>query len=258
MRVSALVCLAATTASALTRPHLAALALAAPHGRCRRSGKLFAQQLAPGWAAAVDEGRGQTYYFHEETGHSQWEPPQAVAPQAVASQVLWVVAPFEGVRPEFRLRNGEEQVLGRSDMVEENPYVSRAQCLVRVSPDGTATAVALGKAQTYVLKPSAKCSVVLRKDEEHVLGHSDQIALNIGANRGIFTVYALQGEDAQNYGRSAPQGAQESGHAQHGQPQLPAPWEQLIDPSTGAAYYYNGQTGESSWEPPQGGYGHGY
>jgi len=33
--------------------------------------------LPAGWCAAVDEASGQTYYYHELTGVSQWEPPQA-------------------------------------------------------------------------------------------------------------------------------------------------------------------------------------
>ena len=37
---------------------------------------------------------------------------------------------------------------------------------------------------------------------------------------------------------------------QGGEPQLPYPWERLVDPSNGAAYYFQPQTGESQWEPP--------
>ena len=56
---------------------------------------------------------------------------------------------------------------------------------------------------------------------------------------------------------------EQPGYAQHsyaqqgqqGQPQLPYPWEQLVDESTGEYYYSNPQTGVTSWEPPRhGGY----
>lgn len=32
------------------------------------------QQLPPGWVQGVDNG--QTYYFNQQTGQSQWEPPR--------------------------------------------------------------------------------------------------------------------------------------------------------------------------------------
>ena len=31
--------------------------------------------LPAGWVAGVDEASGATYYYHAETGTSQWEPP---------------------------------------------------------------------------------------------------------------------------------------------------------------------------------------
>ena len=36
-----------------------------------------------------------------------------------------------------------------------------------------------------------------------------------------------------------------------GQGQLPPGWITGVDPSSGQEYYYNEQTGQSSWEPPQ-------
>ena len=31
--------------------------------------------LPQGWAATLDMGSGDTYYYHEETGETQWEVP---------------------------------------------------------------------------------------------------------------------------------------------------------------------------------------
>lgn len=33
--------------------------------------------LLPGWTACVDEGSGQTYYYHAATGETTWQPPVA-------------------------------------------------------------------------------------------------------------------------------------------------------------------------------------
>jgi hypothetical protein len=220
LRLPAFACLIVTAVS-LTP------ALKLRHNHVQRASTLCAQ-LATGWVTGVDDTSGQTYYYNEQTGASQWEPP------LVASQVVWVLAPFEGVHPEYVLREGDTQVIGRSDMIKPNIYVSRAQCRIHVAADGTASVTSLGKAQTYVMKMSKKTSVNLAKDKPHVLNEGDQIALNIGANRGIFTVYALQSAAAQSYGYS----------------QLPPGWVTGIDEASGHTYYYNEHTGHSQWEPP--------
>ena len=46
----------------------------------------------------------------------------------------------------------------------------------RLAPDGTASVVSLGKPQTYILKGPRR-SVILQKDETHILKDGDQIAL---------------------------------------------------------------------------------
>ena len=33
-------------------------------------------QLPPGWITGVDEASGQQYYYNEQSGQSQWDPPQ--------------------------------------------------------------------------------------------------------------------------------------------------------------------------------------
>ena len=199
---------AAALTATLTTP-VSALRIA----HSQRSRQLCAQ-LAPGWVTGVDEQSGHLYWYNQQTGESQWEPPHAAhtgesqwqPPHAATAQVMWIVAPADGVFNEYTVRNGEEQVLGRYDMVEQDPYVSRVQCLVRVAADGSASVVSLGKAQTFILQPSemlpsgeyTRRMVVLRKDEEHVLRDSEQIALRknhqTGAMIGIFTVYAQQDE----------------------------------------------------------------
>ena len=33
-------------------------------------------------------------------------------------------------------------------------------------------------------------------------------------------------------------------------PEMASPWTAVLDPSSGATYYYNSETGETSWTPP--------
>ena len=207
----------------------------------------------------VDEATGATYYYNEQTGVSQWEPPAVGLDQSLVeecqaatalgynaqagTQVVWILAPSDTVLHEYAVRNGEEQVLGRNDMVKPNPYVSREQCLLRVADDGTASVVAKGKAQVYIFTESEKAppgdmldhtvvfgegdstqvlrTVVLRTGQAHAIKDGDQIVFR----QAKYTAYAQQ--DFQNG------------------------WVTGVDEASGQAYYYNQQTGQYQWEPPQ-------
>ena len=239
MQLSALACLAATTAAFTSGP------LRVPHSSVRRPRRLLAQ-LGVDWETGVDEASGQTYYYNAQTGASQWEPPQAVVP---ARKALWTLAPTDGVLNEYQLHSGEEQVLGRFDMVEQSPYVSRMQCIVRVANDGTASVISLGKAQTRIVIGSdawSRRTVILGKEQTHALKDGEQIALQkdhlSGSMQAVFTVYAPAAHGDSH--------AQEDGYAQQGQQQwTPHPWETQVD-QNGQVYYHNPQTGVVQWDPP--------
>lgn len=131
----------------------------------QRTRSLLAQQLAPGWITGVDPSSGATYYYNEQTGVSQWEPPNdnAAAPQGYGTGVLWRLSPGHwneppaghwggqssqtttGVKQEYIVRPGEKRVLGRRDMIVESPYVSRSQCAIEVGLDGRATLFSIGE-----------------------------------------------------------------------------------------------------------------
>lgn len=185
-----LACLLVTSTAALT---ILRLPSSVQLRRVQRSRKLFAQQSGL-WVTCVDPVSGQKYYHNEQTGQSQWEPPH----QGYDVQAQWIVAPTDGVLKEYTLRHGQEQILGRFDMVQQNPYVSRAQCLVQVAPDGTASVVSIGKPTTKVLTQGSDAwsrrTVALEKHQTHILRDGDQIALVLDWQRGIvdglFTVYA--------------------------------------------------------------------
>ena len=148
------------------------------------------------WTTATDETSGATYYYNEQTGEAQWEPPQGYG----GAQALWHAVPTSGVYSQYAMRSGEEQVLGRFDMVEQSPYVSRQQCLVRVAADGTATVISTGKPPTlirahcdapwFVLRKSRTLYDVVENDDiwqqllqglegTHVLSDGEQISLDI-------------------------------------------------------------------------------
>ena len=143
--------------------------------------------LAAGWEAQVDEASGQTYYLNSNTGESQWEPPPPGTIIVTAAQQWRIdgvsgVAGFSGVdsfaasnkyytsrmtaaqkkagcrlehgrkgRPcqlPYRVRSGEERVLSRYNMVEQNPSVAKEQCVVRCAADGTGILASAGESPT--------------------------------------------------------------------------------------------------------------
>tara|TARA_B110001452_G_C14945870_1_gene330848 strand:- start:27 stop:470 length:444 start_codon:yes stop_codon:yes gene_type:complete len=106
--------------------------------------------------------------------------------------------PAFGVTSEFAVRNGEEQVVGRYDMADQDEksgrmYVSRAQCLIQVAADGTATLTSIGKNPTGLRRRHGAPWYGLSRDATHVLLDGEQIALNVNQAYDPYTaVYTVQ------------------------------------------------------------------
>lgn len=233
--------------STLLRP-VFATALLKPSSTYGRTSKLVSQ--IDGWTTAIDEESGDTYYYNELTGQSQWEPPQVTGTQNC--QVRWRVegvtdSYYSALDPEMRHRYSlgidEEQVLSRWNLLEEKLTVSRKQCIVKIIADGTATLVSEGKAPTLWRQPGGPWNPLPAGDQV-TLSDGDQVSIDCDDPEGA--VFTCQEESAVQQG-DVQGGYQQDGYAQLGQ--LPYPWEQVDE--NGEVYYYNLQTGESSWEPPQ-------
>ena len=143
--------LASTMTSALLRPTPALWVRRPPRNRGQlRTRTLLAQD---GWTTTLDQESGQTYYYNEQTGQSQWEPPQtALQHPTGTNQVLWRVAGSAGIinrmDRRYNLRRHDEQVLSRYNMLKQKLTVSRKQCLVSCLADGTATLTSIGRGPT--------------------------------------------------------------------------------------------------------------
>lgn len=84
----------------------------------------------------------------------------------------------------YTLRNGEMQVLSRWNMANQRNTVSRVQCKVRVSVDGTATLTSCGKGPTFVRAWGGPW-LALYKDKKHVLSDGDQVRAHLPASPRI-------------------------------------------------------------------------
>lgn len=171
----------------------------AQQGHAQYDAAYKSNALPAGWITGIDQASGANYFYNELTGESQWEPPAHQG--GASSRALWRVCNARGWGPrydgEYKLRNGDEQVLGRFDMFPciTRPWVSREQCRVLVEADGTALMVSTGKPFTGWRAADAVAAAAaagapgapwlwLKKDEMHLLSHGDQISLDYQDSEG--------------------------------------------------------------------------
>ena len=208
--------------------------LFAPHSPVQRTRTLIAQE---GWVTGVDQG-GQAYYFREATGEFQYDPPVAVQ-QNYGGRALMSMKGLNGIHYwcNYALKNGDVQVLSRFAMLNPKLTVSRVQCIVQIH-DGTATLSSCGRGPT-MWRPRGQYWIALNEGDQVPLNDGDEVSLDSNDPDGA--VFVCQDEET----------LQQRGYQQqYDQQQLPYPWQQLLD-QNGATYYYNAQTGESSWDHPQ-------
>lgn len=96
----------------------------------------------------------------------------------------------------YALHTGDEFSLGRWNMVNPSPYVSRVQCVVQSLEDGTAVLVSRGKPVTGWRRGNAPWTE-LHKGQSVLLGHGDQISLDCRNTEGA--VFTVEEESTQGY-----------------------------------------------------------
>lgn len=167
--------------------------------------------LPAGWATGFDQATGTTYYYCEQTGQCQAEPPHASAAsqqqggyplqgQVPQAQLTWHVTSATGWTPRFggkyKLKVGEEEILGRYDMGEfkpTRPWVSREQCVVHVKDDGGAILVSRGKPPTGWRAHHGAQWQWLTKHETHALADGEQVSLDYQDPEGTVFTCQLEG-----------------------------------------------------------------
>uniref|UniRef100_A0A7S4MY15 WW domain-containing protein n=1 Tax=Prymnesium polylepis TaxID=72548 RepID=A0A7S4MY15_9EUKA len=172
------------------------------------------------------------------------------------AQGAWCV---DGPTGQCCLQPGGEKILGRFDARVQKTTISRQQCVVRVDYEGSATVMSLGKPLTGWRAAAGTPWQWLRNGDERVIFNGAQLSLDQTDPEGeVFTIQEQAAGGAgqtQGYGQAQGYG-QTQGYEQpqqgYGQQQnLPAGWIAGVDEASGHTYYYNEQTGQSQWEPPQ-------
>ena len=217
---------AALMTSALLRP---AANLRTLISSVARSSKISAYD--GGWTTCIDPSSGSTYYYNEQTGQSQWDPPFAETPEEdEPPKVFWQLASFSGVAGfdftqegkhynswglhaaaaaeplPYALCAGDKQVLSRWNMVNQKLTVSRKQAKVECLGDGTATLTSVGKGPTlWRGQQSGGGWVALYQGDKVALSHGDHISLD--CNDPDAAVFICESEDAMEQ-----QGGQQGGY----------------------------------------------
>ena len=292
--VGAFVCFAATASGLMPTP---TSVLRTPFNRAHRAATPVAQD---GWTTGVDQASGQTYYYNQQTGVSQWEaPPGFGGPQqgygaqqqqggaqqqqgygaqqqqqgygAQQGSQGWHLVPallVEGkgrhLSTDYTVPCGGEQTLGRFDMVDRVGHrltVSRQQCVVQVSADGTATLYSTGKPPTGWRTGSNEPWNWLMNGQSSTLGHGHKISLDSKNPDDAVFVCNMVGAPAgqQGYGQQQGYGGQPQGY---GQPQQQQGYGNQLQQGYGGQQAGYGQQQQAGYPQQgnnqQGGYGGGY
>jgi hypothetical protein len=153
---------------------------------------------------------------------------------------------------EYNLEPGQQQTLGRYDLGEyadQSPNVDPEQCVIQVAEDGSCVyAYAQGTQPTgWRTRPDEPWNW-MQPGESVVLESGHKVSLDCEypedavykcEKAGRFLVQ----EYLESQGLAQSQGG--------GQGQLPPGWVKEVDATSGQEYYYNEQSGQSSWEVPQ-------
>ena len=94
----------------------------------------------------------------------------------------------------YTVRNGEQQVLGRSDGPMPDT-VSRQQCIITIGNDGTGTVTSMGRGPTGVRENYMTPWAWLQKDQRKVIADGTMISLDVNNPEGhVFTFFVLDDE----------------------------------------------------------------
>jgi hypothetical protein len=232
LRLTVVACLAATAAtlSALRLPP--ASVLRAPTSRVQRSSNPVAQQLPPGWISGVDQQSGQTYYYNEQTGQSQWEPPQGMGGQpdqhprwtayygaAQPNPAVWYIFPRDGasgmLQNDYTVSPGQQQSLGCYDLLDRsNPsatlradqqVIAPEQCVVQLAPDGScATLYALGQSPTGYRSGPHEPWNWLQPGQSTTMYHQWKVTMDYNyPEQAVYKLASGQSLEAENAGGAA-------------------------------------------------------
>ena len=218
--------------------------------------------LPAGWVASEDPASGEVFYYNNETGQSQWEPP-VHHPTAFREQIVEHEAekiPTETVQLEdtpITTEKPKRLSASHSDRQNANTDISSGSTVADDkdnngtqlgSPESPPTswqaAVDPASGKSYYFNELTGETVwELPVDAKSTVAENDDVpsSTNIDEVDQNTEELSLSGKSTVDPRKELVEAA----------PKLPTGWLSAIDEASGKIYYYNDEIGETSWEPPK-------
>jgi len=217
--------------------------------------------LLPGWIEASDPTHGRMYYYNSETGETTWDRP--TAPSAVEADV-----PQDSSVPDEAIQADEQTETHDSTLETKGVSVSSEEHTGEVSvaaasaddkkqssdklPAGWEEATDPTNGTTYYynsqtgessweLPKSPETNIPSTAGRDSVeIPAEDEPSSQLAEETPLEDIAVEEAVDVATSEASTPQETNE----------LPPGWVESTDPSTGRSYYFNADTGVTSWELP--------
>jgi len=171
-------------------------------------------------------------------------PRPVATPRTSVVKMIWHVFPRDGPSGalkdiDYWVERGCHQALGCNDIVSFRPHVAPDQVVVQAAEDGSCVYVyAQGQGPTGWRTSPYEPWTWMQPGESVALATGNKVSLDY--NDPEAAVFKFEKNDP----------SARPGFGQQGGGQLPPGWISGVDQGSGQTYYYNQQTGQSSWEMP--------
>ena len=189
--------------------------------------------LPAGWVELVDESSGQSYYFNEDDNITQWESPEPIEEvNLIVAPTPMHVAPVDVVQASTEAK----EVVAEVDLVSSFAENDDLPAVETALPAGWVELVDESSGQPYYFNEDDNITqwespVAVRKDDSVVVidTRSTNPDLTIPVNEVAPVI---------------------EGPATNVVPSLPLGWVELIDESSGKAYFFNEKESLTQWNKP--------
>eukprot|EP00526_Cylindrotheca_closterium_P004161 CAMPEP_0113637722 /NCGR_PEP_ID=MMETSP0017_2-20120614/19755_1 /TAXON_ID=2856 /ORGANISM="Cylindrotheca closterium" /LENGTH=4255 /DNA_ID=CAMNT_0000548783 /DNA_START=113 /DNA_END=12880 /DNA_ORIENTATION=+ /assembly_acc=CAM_ASM_000147 len=206
------------------------------------------------WSEVTDPASGDVYYYNLVTQETSWDRPAAMDQPAKETEEPATAADAKEMSAEESIENTFAELnaeFGYVDPSETNdekeedatPAASAAEEKDAL-PDGWTEVVDPSSGDTYYYNPTTEetsWELPVSKTAEQASATKTAEAPSTDTTMEVLSAMSQQPEEA-----TAP--AVERSPEDDGD--LPADWEEVVDPNSGDVYYFNSVTNETSWERP--------
>jgi hypothetical protein len=185
------------------------------------------------WEKLKDESTGNHYYLNTATGEATWDPPERMSKNMSEGESA-------GNSENVEIEPTQKPGIDNSPSLMENESFPFAPPLTLQSSEITTSAHPLPAGWEMLIDPGSGDSYYYNEERGETsweLPIATREELTFPANETLLNSGSFAKPDSTEPECSL---------------SLAAGWVSVEDPSSGDVYFYNKQTGETSWEPPSG------